>query len=81
MLACHSPDTPSLPLAVFTIRNAYTGATLHTAPTLAAARVWCGQYLHHAIPDREAFLSGLAAGLVKVYDAHATANTAAGPGF
>ena len=63
---------------MFTIRNAYTGATLAQVPTLSAARTYCEQHLLRSAASREGFLSNLAAQYITVYDASNTCYRGAG---
>lgn len=53
----------------FLIRNSATGETLTKAPSLQAARNYCQQrLLRSAAEDRTQLLSGIAAGVINVYD-------------
>jgi hypothetical protein len=64
----------------FLIRNAYTGETLTQAPSLQAARNYCQQrLLRSAAEDRTQLLSGIAAGVISVFDARN--GNYNGPGF
>lgn len=62
----------------YTVRNAHTGEIYFEAPTLQAARNFCGQRLLRSAASREGFLSNLAAGVITVYDASHTIYSGAG---
>lgn len=64
----------------YILRNAFTRENLAACPTLTAARQFCDQRLLRQSEDRTTFLSDLAAGLIRVYDAAATCPYR-GPGF
>lgn len=60
------------------IRNLNTGDAYTEAATLQAARRFCEQRLLRSTAGREAFLSGLAAGIIDVCDARCTNYRGAG---
>jgi hypothetical protein len=65
-----------------TIRNALTKEVYATLPTLSKARAFCDQQLLFTVwaGSGNIFRSHLAAGVIEVFDAHATSNYT-GPGF
>ena len=66
----------------YILRNAGTREDLATVPTLTAARRYCNDRLLSKSADRTAFLSDLAAGLIRVSDGHGgDLDRYPGPGF